>query len=87
MIFLIKKQNLMYDNNSALQESLWKSCILFVDSTKSCLAWGIDALYFKDIEFKCYVVCTFIKISINFFRWYRNYDLIISIFFKAEIYL
>lgn len=75
----------MYDNNYALQESLWKSCILFVDGTKSCLAWGIDALYFKDIEFKPYVVCTFIKISINFFHWYRTYDLILSISFKEEI--
>lgn len=80
----------MYDNNSALQESLWKSCILFVDGTKICLAWGINALYFKDIEFKSYVVYNFIKISINFFHWYRTYDLIPSFpffffFLKAEI--
>lgn len=70
---------------TALQESLWKSCILFVDGIKSCLVWGIDALYFKDIEFKFYAVCSSIKFSINFFHWYRTYDLIISIFFEAEI--
>lgn len=60
----------MYDNNSALQESLWKSCILFVDGTKSCLVWGTDAIYFKDIEFKLYAAHIFIKISLNNFTTY-----------------
>lgn len=72
----------MYDNNSALQESLWKSCILFVDGIKSCLVWGIDAIYFKDTEFKLYAVCIFITVPVNIVLLIRD---LIFLLFKAEI--